>query len=318
MIGRFKLQRPTRTFVVTAAGLLGLATSTTHADQSQDVERSAMEIRELLERRHVERSTFPQHPSSFLASEYDPLLLVATWEKVRKQVRRILERNLDVQLYDDSLEVYVATVSECPLRYRMIFVEYEPKVRQSLSRALSLPDECLPDDWKPVFETRTVALSSLTVPWNEIDTVTSEFASESDAVSRLGFSIQAPVRRDDKIQLVTSWLGYGTHGGYDCYWRLFFQVKREVPRDRAFITVRGQVARNLPGAETDQMEYLGSEEFDNKFEVAITPDGTTYKVRRFVPQKPNPSPMPEDPIEKSTSGQLAKSLLREYVELLTR
>jgi hypothetical protein len=293
-----------------------------------DADMAVQEIKDLLEAKKIDRTMFPEgvfDPVNFSPEEFDPLMLEATWEEVRGSVRAILERRLGLTLQERSLKLYVGKVSEASSigpdgrtstsrRYQVMFVERNAGIRDVLMRALSLPIRCFPD-CRPVWETYALSDARVTVPWNQIGIVTSDFVSSSARVRQLGFGVQAPVYLSDKVQVVTSWLRYGRRGGYDMYWRLFFQVKKAEQPGVTLVTVRGQVGRNLPGAPTSQIRYLGTEEQDSRFEVPLGRRGVAAAPPTFVPV--NPGPQPEDPMAASTSGQLAKDLLEAYVQRLT-
>ncbi len=293
-----------------------------------DSEKAVKGICDLLEKKGINRMMFPKgsfDPTSFDPEQFDPMMLEATWEQVRTSVRRIIERETNVELYEGSLKLYVALVSEASStsndgrvvmskRYKIVFIVFDPSVRDVLMRSLSLPEECF-QEWKSVYETRTMSAVSLTVRWNNIGKVTSRFVSSSPRIRRLGFATRAPIYLRDKVQIVTSWRRSGRYGGYDMFWRLFFQVKRTNRRGEYLVTVRGQVSRNLPGAQTNRMEYLGTEEFDSRFEVPIGTERVN-KVKKYV-DGPKQGSMPQEPSAVSNSGQLATTLLNQYYKLLT-
>ena len=287
-----------------------------------DSDRAVKEIVALLEAKNIDRTMFPKgsfDPSCFDPEQFDPMLLEATWEQVRGPIQRILRRRLGIAPYEDFLKLYVAKVSEAGNKsgqYKVVFL-VGASVQEVLMRSLSLPEGCFPKSFRPVWETRTTDVKTLTVSWDKLGEITSGFVSSSPRIRQLGFAVRAPVYLPRKVQVFTSWRRYERHGGYDLYWRLFFQVKRAERRKEEFlVTVRGQVARNLPGASTNRMEYLGSEEFDSKFELPI---GTVreYKTEKFVPDVGAKGSYPEEPFTASSSGQLAAALLSEYFQLLT-
>jgi hypothetical protein len=304
----------------------------------QNSELAVQEIRELLQKEKVNDILFPNgsfDPSSFDPDKFDPLMLEATWERVRGSVVELLKRNLGIELSKDPLKLYVGDLSGTqaerpgsdtlrPRRCRIIFLETRDSVRDVLMRSFSLPRECFPLGWNKVPSVTLLPASQLTLAWADLAQTTVEFVNSAPEIKRLGFAPLEPVELDYKVQVVTGWRKYGRYGGFDMFWRLFFQVKKESARGTFVVTVRGQVARNLPGGETSHIEYLGSDEFDSRFEVRLGEMRQGF-VSNFVwnrsvagPDQMEPGPFPMEPTEASTSAQLAQNLLDAYVKRLTR